>query len=531
MMSPREDGESSEEVSSSSDEEEENPTKSGEPQSFLDLKDAPATVESPKEKEDAPATVESPEERKERLRRELNDRFKENMRKATIRVEEGKPYTATRTVVSLYNGLAFAFSTPSEVQTEDLKDVQLLGAINRETLDSLDKHRESSEQYKVLLESKEKYLEAERIRKDQEIVKKVGWVQAKLTEVRAEEGALDRMMKFHESVEDYVVKSMKELRNMQSSEEAQEINWEGLQFGLSKEGGEQLSAMTIYEKLFSERLSTQETNLVTEMEVKLRELEKVITVDLEGEEKASLPSAEGAGSTMAPPEVPAMKKEPVGTPKTEAMPKPQQEKQKEEEKKKKEEELQEQKKREADAASAAEKGYGKRAKHEYPDAATLVNSKTIPKDYLYVEATQDLWDLLGVDSRERLLTEKESSGACFFCGYKGHRAYACSRMLRLACSWGQLTGQAQFGGNERQRSLWCSSCAFANSVKAVAQNTDIRKASGWFVHTRSTCRSRDECPLLPDEDLCKLSSAELLKHMKDVGVFGKEGEPKGTKSL
>ena len=82
--------------------------------------------------------------------------------------------------------------TPSEIQEDDLKDAQLLGEINRETLESLDRQKDRAEKFRILLREKKKYLEAERIRKDQEITKKIGWIRQKLTEVRAEEGALER---------------------------------------------------------------------------------------------------------------------------------------------------------------------------------------------------------------------------------------------------------------------------------------------------------------------------------------------------
>ncbi len=463
--------------------------------------------------------MESPEERKERLCRELNDKFKERMKECTNSVEVNKGFTATRTVVALYHGLAFALATPSEVQLEDLKEFHLLGEINKETLESLEKQKQRSDKFKSMLRAKEKYLEAEKIRKDQEISKKIGWVETKLAEVRAEEGALNKMLKFHEAVEDYVKQGFKELRRTQASEEAKEIDWNGLQFDLTQTGAEKLSSMTIYESMFSERLSSSETNIVTEIEGKMKEFEAVTTIDLEAEGQTSVSAAAASGAAMAPPAVPTMKKEPVETPKTKARPKSLQEKQEEEEKKRQEEALREKKKREADAVSEADTGYeGKRAKHGYTEkTGNLVKAKVVPKEYLYVNVTQDVWDLLGTNSRERLLSERETSDKCFFCGQEGHRAYACSRMLRLACVWGQLTGQSKFGGNDRKHSLWCSSCAYQNSVSAVTQNADLRQASGWFVH-------RDKCPLLPDEDLSKLSAAELKKHLKDVGVFGKEGE-------
>ena len=144
-----EETESSEDEESSS-EEEENPTESGKPQLSFSLKDAPAVVESVSGSKYAPAVAEaemkpqeeeSEDEKKERLSREMNERFKEVMRTIAGQVENGKSYAATRTVISLWNSLTVSFMTPSEIQEDDLKDAQLLGEINRETLESLDRQK------------------------------------------------------------------------------------------------------------------------------------------------------------------------------------------------------------------------------------------------------------------------------------------------------------------------------------------------------------------------------------------------------
>ena len=82
------------------------------------------------------------------------------------------------------------------------------------------------------------------------------------------------------------------------------------------------------------------------------------------------------------------------------------------------------------------------------------------------------------------LCEQRTAEKCYFCNAPGHRAFACSSMLRLACSWGQVTGQAKYG-------LWCSSCAFSNTTIALARGEDVKKVSGWYVHTRSACHSKD----------------------------------------
>ena len=529
-----EETESSEDEESSS-EEEENPTESVKPQSSFSLEDAPAVVESVSRNKDAPAVVEAEmrpqeeeleDEKKERLSREMNERFKEVMRTLAGQVENGKSYAATRTVVSLWNSLTVSFMTPSEIQEDDLKDAQLLGEINRETLESLDKQKDRAEKFRLLLREKEKYLEAERIRKDQEITKKIGWIQQKLTEVRAEEGALERMMQFHESVEDYVTKGLRELRNLQATNEAQEMQWNGLNFDMTRAGGEKLASMTFYEKLFSERLNPLESNPSTELETSLKEFESVATIDLEAEGRTSAP-ADAARPAMMPPDVPTMRKEPTGTPKTKATPKPLHKGDEKEEKKKEGKMLRDKKKREEEeAASAARSGYEETAKRPKKEGQELIkdliNSEIVPKEHLEVEITQEVWNLLGWNSRERILSEQRTPEKCYFCNAPGHRAFACSSMLRLACRWGHVTGQAKYGGYDRKHSLWCSSCAFSNATIALARGEDVKNVSGWYVHTRSACHSKDKCPLEPDEELLGMGSAELLRHLKENGMFGKE---------
>ena len=529
-----EETESSEDEESSS-EEEENPTESVKPQSSFSLKDAPAVVESVSGSKDAPAVAEAEmkpqeeeleDEKKERLSREMNERFKEVMRTITGQVENCKSYAATRTVISLWNSLTVSFMTPSEIQEDDLKDAQLLGEINRETLESLDRQKDRAEKFRILLREKEKYLEAERIRKDQEITKKIGWIRQKLTEVRAEEGALERMMQFHESVEDYVTTGLRELRNLQATKEAQEMQWNGLNYDMTKEGGEKLPSMTFYEKLFSERLNPLESNPITELETSLKEFESVTMIDLEAEGRTSAP-ADAARPAMMPPDVPAMKREPIGTPKTKPMPKPLHKGDGKEEQKKEEKMLRQKKKREEEeAASAARTSYEEAAKRPKKEGQELmkdlINSNTVPREHLEVEITQEVWNLLGWNSRERILCEQRTAEKCYFCNAPGHRAFACSSMLRLACSWGQVTGQAKYGGYDRKHSLWCSSCAFSNTTIALARGEDVKKVSGWYVHTRSACHSKDKCPLKPDEELLTMSSAELLRHLKEKGMFGKE---------
>ena len=430
-----------------------------------------------------------------------DERFKAVLKTLAERVESSKSYSATRTVISLWNSLTVSFMTPSDLQQDDLRDALLLAEINRETLDSLDRQKDRAEKFRILLRAKAQYLEAERSRKNEEITRKLGWIQQKMTEVRAEEGALEKMTQFHERIEDYITAGLRELRNLQRSNEAQEMQWSGLNYDMTKEGGEKLSSMTFYEKLFSERLNPSEASPITELQTSLKEFESVTTIDVEAEEKTAAP---------------VTKKEPVSTPKTKAMPKPLNKGDGKEEKM-----LREKKKKEEEAAaSAARTGYEKPKKEEL--MKDLTNSDTVPSEHLEVQITQDVWSLLGWNSRERILGEQRTAEKCYFCNAPGHRAFACGSMLRLACAWGYVTGQAKYGGYDRKHSLWCSSCAFANTMMAVARGEDVKKVSGWYVHTRSACHSKDKCPLKPDEELLRMSSAELLRHLKEKGMFGKE---------
>ena len=523
-----EDSESSEEEQSSSDEEEqENPTGSGKQQSVVNS-DVPAVEEAVTTRKDVPAVEEaelqtqeeeSKEEKRERLSREMDEHFKGVLRTLAGKVESSKNYSATRTVLSLWNSLTVSFMTPSDLQEDDLRDALLLAEINRETLDTLDRQKDRAEKFRVLLRAKAQYLEAERSRKNEEIARKLGWIQQKMTEVRAEENALEKMTQFHESIEKYVTTGLRELKNLQKSNDAQEMEWSGLDYDMSKEGGDKLSSMTFYEKLFSERLNPSETSPITELETSLKEFESVTTIDLEAEGKTSAPSDAAR---------PAMKKEPVGQPKTKPMPRPLHKGDRREEKKKEEKMLREKKKREEEeeAASAATANYDEAAKRPKKDGQELmkdlINSDTVPREHLEVEITQDVWSLLGWNSRERILGEQKTAERCYFCNAPGHRAFACGSMLRLACAWGQVTGQSKYGGYDRKHSLWCSSCAFANSMIAATRGEDIKKISGWYIHTRSACHSKDKCPLKPDEELLKMSAAELLRHLKEKGMFGKE---------
>ena len=417
--------------------------------------------------------------------RELNEGFRRKMQDLANKVEGSLAYSATRAVVALFHGSVSALATPSDIVAEDVKEFQTLGEINRETLTTLDKTKRRIEQFPLLLKAKESHLIAQKAQQEQALSKKINWIQSKLAEVQAEDGAIERMVNVHETVEDYVVQGMKSLKETQGSPQAKEIEWAGLQFDLTRSGCDQLGTLSLCEAIFAERMSLTENNPVQELELALKELESTPTIDLEHEGSIAPPKEEGAMALPKDPATPKPKKAPAGmTPATKAMPKVQPEK----DDKKEKEALQEKerKKRAEDAAAVAgaEKG-GKKARYEYYDTSSLVKSKYVPKEYLYITVPQEVWEVLGPWSRERLLSERETTDKCSFCNTVGHRAFHCRKMVALAAKWGQVMNQRKTGGEERKKSLWCSSCAFQNSLAAISPGGSTRFATGWFLRTRT----------------------------------------------
>ena len=326
---------------------------------------------------------ESPEERKERLCRELDEGFRKKMKHLTNEVEKGLAFSATRAVTALFHGSVSALHTPSDIAAEDVKEFQTLGEINRETLTTLEKTKRRSEQFRLLLKAKESHLTAQKTQLDQELTKKINWIQNRLREEQVEDGAIERMVNFHETVEEYAVEGMKSLKETQNTPQAQEIGWAGLQFDLTREGCDQLGNLSLCEAIFAERIGLTEKNPVQDLELALKELESAPMIDLEREGSTAPSTGEGSMAPPKDPTVPKPKKAPAGmTPATKAMPKIQDDK-----KEKEAAQETEKKKREEDAAAIAEaeKG-GKKARYEYQDTsvASLVKSKYVPKEHLYV---------------------------------------------------------------------------------------------------------------------------------------------------
>ena len=74
--------------------------------------DVPAVEEANQQTQDE----ESKEEKKEKLGRDMDTYFKGVLRTLATRVEGNKQYSATRTVLALYNSLMVSFATPSVLQ-------------------------------------------------------------------------------------------------------------------------------------------------------------------------------------------------------------------------------------------------------------------------------------------------------------------------------------------------------------------------------------------------------------------------------
>ena len=153
------------------------------------------------------------------------------------------------------------------------------------------------------------------------------------------------------------------------------------------------------------------------------------------------------------------------------------------------------------------------------------DGEMVPKEFLNVPVSQEIWSVLGKDSRVGVLSEKPTNETCFFCQQKGHRAFYCSSMLVLGLRLSRFMGQVQFGGGDRKTNLFCTSCYFYNSYQRASKNYSTRDGTGWYNHTRSTCSGRSSCPLpavyVEDAD------AELRRNLRLHGLYGPR--PSGAK--
>ena len=170
------------------------------------------------------------EEVTEEHAQELSDMYRQTMQPRIVKVEQNLQYAATRTVVALFHGTVGSLAEPVDILPEQLKELQTLGEVNQEALKTLDKGRNRSEQLRLLLKSKEAHLLTQKANLEQELSRKINWVQRRLAELQAEDGAIEKMISFHESVEEYAVRSMEALKSAQGSRAATIMSWPGLSF-------------------------------------------------------------------------------------------------------------------------------------------------------------------------------------------------------------------------------------------------------------------------------------------------------------
>ena len=95
-------------------------------------------------------------------------------------------------------------------------------------------------------------------------------------------------------------------------------------------------------------------------------------------------------------------------------------------------------------------------------------------------------------------------------------------MLVLGLRLSRFMGQGKIGGADRKTNLCCASCYFYNCYQRASKGYSTKDASGWCNHTRSTCSWRSSCPILADEEMLKMSDAELRRQLRLNCLFGPE---------
>ena len=264
---------------------------------------------------------------------------------------------------------------PSDILPEHLKELQTLGVVSQEALNTLEKGRKRSDQLRLLLRSKEAHLTAQKSEMEREMDRKMNFVKKKLIELQAVGKAIEKSISFHNNVDEYTVRSMRALRAAQDSRAATIMSWPGLSLDLSKAGIDHLSNLSLHESIFAERLAQLAENPLNEIEVGLKECETQQPIDLEQE-------------MPPPPLVPKPKKAPaqLELPTVKAMPKmPTQQKEEKGNERRREVEEEKEKKKQC---------------QEY-ESVELADRKEIPKDHLYVTVGQEVWNVLGKSMQER----------------------------------------------------------------------------------------------------------------------------------
>ena len=147
---------------------------------------------------DAPQETEGVSEiERDQAATDPNGEYRETIRPCAEKCEEMLSYSASRTMVALFHGTLSGLSEPSDIEPEHLQELQVLGQTNAETYDTLLKGKKRNSQLKLLLIEKEKHLIKQKEELEQDMVRKLNWVQTRMAELKAEETAVERSLAFH----------------------------------------------------------------------------------------------------------------------------------------------------------------------------------------------------------------------------------------------------------------------------------------------------------------------------------------------
>ena len=386
---------------------------------------------------------------------DLNEAYLEAVHPAVKRVEDKICHSASRTIVALFHGTLNSLAQASEIEAATVRGLQVLGQVKQETQDTLLRGQKRNEQLRVLLQQKSLCLTNQRAEMDKEIIaRKQNWVQKRLNELMAEDREVAKAIEFHGEVEYFAVKAMQALKDAQTSKAAAILNWKGCELDLTRSGIDNLSSLKLTESIFMQMLRQAEKgeSALLDIENELAAItskrqEPAIEVDDE-EPSASSVGGEKKNTEMPPPVMtPKAKKAPV------QLEKPAVKKQKLEVKAMPKKPEKEQR---YDYEGEKEK---KSARYEECENFEVVDRKEVPRDKLYVQLTQHQWDVMGRDSRLRVLKEQVTDEECFFCQKKGHRAFYCPMMLSLSLRLAKHMQQTPLWGT-RQKTVFTAQAVF-----------------------------------------------------------------------
>ena len=378
-----------------------------------------------------PINLEEDEDaRRTALVESFNKKFVDSLRPLAVAVETDLRYVASATLTSLFHGSLSTVYEASELTISEIKDLQTFGEVNSGTLTELQTSVKRGKRYQDLLAEKAKQLEQEKAdfekkqaedkkKFEEELARKQSWIKVKQSEVSADLDALRKSEQVHEKMEDFVQQAMVLFRDMKNSDAGVKLEWMK-DFEFTSEGIKALSAKSVYEKIFSEAMDADDSTAEKEMEKALGVLEKNMQAEKRSEKVGETPIEilDNKGENMPPPvSIPRAKKAPFGPPSSPAA---------------KEIPSGSKKDRPAEVLTkATPKGYEKKEK-EYVKPE---ERNEVPREELGgLEVKQETWDLMGRESRQRLLQECafiQKGEKCYFCGGHNHRAYFCHSMLLL----------------------------------------------------------------------------------------------------